>query len=314
MTRLRTGLYLGAIAVLLLLAGGWYLSAFLQKPASTGGNFDGARAYRDVETQVSFGPRTPDSAAHARILEWMKEELVSAGWQTQVQNLVSDGHPVANLIAFRDAQTPQIVLGAHYDSRIHADRDPNPQLRNNPVPGADDGASGVAVLIELARSLPRDGVPVWLVFFDAEDNGDIPGWDWLLGSKAFVANLKFKPQQMILLDMVGDRDLNIPMEASSDPTLRASIWQTADSLGYGAIFQPFPKYNIEDDHTPFLQAGIPAVDIIDIDYAYWHTTSDLPQHVSAESLQIVGNVVRTWLLHQAPTAGATQGSTPAPTQ
>jgi Zn-dependent M28 family amino/carboxypeptidase len=190
-------------------------------------------------------------------------------------------------------------VGAHYDSRILANRDPNPLLRSQPVPGANDGASGVAVLIELARTLPPAALPIELVFFDAEDNGQIPGWDWLLGSKAFVATMQTRPRAMILLDMVGDADLRIPMESNSDPALRRSIWATAARLGYRDVFVPETKYSIEDDHVPFLQAGIPAVDIIDLDYAYWHTTADTADHVSERSLQIVGDVVRTWLQEQS---------------
>jgi Zn-dependent M28 family amino/carboxypeptidase len=202
------------------------------------------------------------------------------------------------LVAHRTDDPPQILLGAHYDSRIYANRDSDPSKWTQPVPGADDGASGVAVLLELARTLPDNSVPLWLVFFDAEDNGEIQGWDWLLGSKAFVSTMTAKPKAMILVDMVGDTDLSLPMEANSDKALRTSIWQTASGLGYGNIFIPETKYYIEDDHIPFIQAGIPSVDIIDIDYQYWHTTSDTPDHVSAASLQIVGNVLWSWLVQQ----------------
>jgi hypothetical protein len=104
---------------------------------------------------------------------------------------------------------------------------------------------------------------------------------------------------MVLVDMVGDADLNIPMEGNSDPLLRAALWQTASRLGYDHIFIPQVKYNIDDDHIPFLEAGIPAVDIIDIDYAYWHTRQDTPDKVSARSLQVVGNVLWSWLAEQS---------------
>ena len=107
-----------------------------------------------------------------------------------------------------------------------------------------------------------------------------------------------KPKAMILVDMVGADPLRLPMEANSDPALRTSIWQTAARLGDGSAFVPQVKYSIEDDHTPFLQAGVPAVDIIDLDYPYWHTTSDTPDHVSAGSLQIVGDVLWNWLAAQ----------------
>ncbi len=210
------------------------------------------------------------------------------------------GHPILNIVAHRGETSPQLILGAHYDSRIYADRDPDPTKWTQPVPGADDGASGVAVLLELARSLPADTVPMWMVFFDAEDNGSIPGWDWLLGSRAFVATMAVTPKAMVLVDMVGATDLSIPMESYSNPQLRNSLWNTAADLGYGKIFIPQVKYTVEDDHLPFVQAGIPSVDIIDLDYPYWHTTADTPEHVSAQSLQIVGDVLWTWLAQENP--------------
>ncbi len=143
--------------------------------------------------------------------------------------------------------------------------------------------------------LPADAPPVWLVFFDAEDNGKIPGWDWTLGSKAFVADMTVKPKAMLLVDMVGGADSTFYMDGNSDTQLRNSIWDTASRLGYQDIFIPHVKYNILDDHIPFIQAGIPSVDIIDIDDKYWLTTSDTPEHVSPKSLQIVGTVLWTWL-------------------
>lgn len=298
MNKRNIAIYLITIGILLALTLGWYMRAFFLGQPSASVKFDGARALADVQTQVAFGPRIPGTDAHAKVVEWMRSELETAGWQVEIQQTESMGHPIQNVIAYRTSDPPQYILGAHYDSRIWANRDPNPAKQHDPVPGADDGASGVAVLLGLAHTLPKDAPPVWLVFFDAEDNGEIPGWDWLLGSKAFVANMTVKPQAMILVDMVGGANLSLPMEGNSTPSLSASIWQTAADLGYKNTFVPQVKYDIEDDHVPFLQAGIPAVDIIDIDYPYWHTTSDTPDHVSAESMQIVGNVLWTWLTQQ----------------
>ncbi len=298
MNRRSTIIYLSAAGLLLAIVGIWYARAYTLDRQRAADHFNGNRAYADVQTQYAFGPRIPGSDAHARALDWMRSELEAAGWQVDLQQSVMMGHPVQNLVATRGSQTPVILLGAHYDSRLWADNDPNPANRTQPVPGADDGGSGVAVLLELARTLPEDTVPVELAFFDAEDNGKIPGWDWLLGSKAFIANMNSKPREMILLDMVGETGLSIPMEGNSDPALRTSIWDTAAKLGYGKVFIPQVKYNIEDDHLPFIQAGIPSVDIIDIDYTYWHTISDTPDHVSAQSLQIVGDVLWTWLVQQ----------------
>ena len=196
-------------------------------------------------------------------------------------------------------QTPQIILGAHYDTRMFADNDPDPAKRLDPVPGANDGASGVAVLLELARVLPKDSVPVWLVFFDAEDNGRIEGWDWILGSQAFVDEMDFRPQAVVVVDMIGDADQNIYIERNSNPVLVKEIWDVASGLGYEQSFIPEAKYSMFDDHTPFLQAGIPAVDIIDFDYPYWHTTEDTADKVSAESLEVVGSTLQEWVAHRS---------------
>ena len=298
MNKRAIAIYLTAIGILLVLISGWYMRAFIQEQQTASIKFDGEWALEDVKTQVAFGPRIPGSDAHAKILGWMRSELESAGWQVQIQQSEALGHPIQNLLAYRTLEPPQILLGAHYDSRLWADRDPDPAKQHEPVPGADDGASGVAVLLGLAHTLPKNSVPVWLVFFDVEDNGNIPGWDWLLGSKAFAANMTAKPKEMILVDMVGGENLSLPIEGNSTPALSNSIWQTAAGMGYKDIFTTQTKYDIEDDHIPFLQAGIPAADIIDIDYPYWHTTSDIPDHVSAQSLQIVGNVLWTWITRQ----------------
>jgi Zn-dependent M28 family amino/carboxypeptidase len=289
-------LYLGAIILLAAIVAYWYFSAFRRMPLRE--PFDGTRAMNDVQVQVNMGPRTPGSAGHAQVIAWMQSELEAAGWQPTIQQADALGHPIQNLIASRSSGPAAILVGAHYDTRLYASRDPDPAKRQQPVPGADDGASGVAVLLELARTLPNDTMPVSLVFFDAEDNGDIPGWDWILGSRAYVASLTAMPRAMILVDMVGADPLSLPLESNSDVALRSSIWQMAAKLGHGDVFIPSEKYSVEDDHMPFLQAGVPAVDIIDLDYPYWHTTADTPEHVSARSLQIVGDVLWNWLAQQ----------------
>jgi hypothetical protein len=261
------------------------------------GQFDGKRAYQDVVAQVAFGPRIPNSQAHAETIAYIQDQLHQAGWQTQIQEAIWQGFPIQNIIASRTNQTPQIILGAHYDSRMLADQDPGPG-RSSPVPGAEDGASGVAVLLELARTLPKNNLPTWLVFFDAEDDGGIAGRDWIMGSRAFVAALKFHPRAAIILDMVGDANLDIYVEQNSNAALVSEIWGQAARLGFARQFIPTVKYSMEDDHTPFLQAGIPAVDIIDFDYPYWHTAADTPDKVSPASLEIVGKTLRAWLIGQ----------------
>jgi glutaminyl-peptide cyclotransferase len=298
MTKRTAVTYLTLIGVLLILVAGWYIASFLsRKPAPV--SFDSSHAYADVQTQVAFGPRIPGTDGHVQIREWMRAELESAGWMVEVQQTERMGHPIYNIIAKRNAKPPQIILGAHYDTRMFADNDPDTSKRNEPVPGANDGASGVVILLELARSLPKDTVPVWLVFFDTEDNGRIEGWDWILGSRAFAEEMTVRPQAVVIVDMIGDADLNIYLEKNSNVTIRTEIWSTAKKLGYGKQFINEEKYSMEDDHTPFLEAGIPAVDLIDFDYPYWHTTQDTPDKVSAESLQAVGDTLWHWVVGQS---------------
>src|SRR5215208_6052241 len=293
-------LYLSVIAILVLAVLGWYAYLYLSQSAPEALVFDGERAYNDVQTQVGFGPRIPNSHGHTQVQEWMRAELESAGWQVEIQESEAMGHSIENIIASRNDEHPQIILGAHYDSRMFADSDPDPANHSMPVPGANDGASGVAVLLELARSLPEESVPVWLVFFDAEDNGNIEGWDWILGSREFVQNNAVQPQAVVVVDMIGDSDLNIHKEYNSDPNLTNQIWNTAASLGFAKQFINEYKFTVTDDHTPFLEAGFAAVDLIDFDYPYWHTSQDTPDKVSAESLRAVGETLRTWVIQQSP--------------
>ena len=261
-------------------------------------SFDGNRALEDVNYQVGLGPRTVGSEAHAQEVDWIVAELKKSGWQTEIQDLEVGGIDIRNVVGKRGGTGPWIVLGAHYDTRSTSDRDPNPILRNKPLPGANDGASGVAVLLELARKLPENlPLQIWLVFFDAEENNDLLGMDWIMGSRAFVQQLSGKPTAAIIVDMVGDADLNLYIEKNSDPQLVSAIWEQADKLGFADTFIAQPKHSMIDDHRPFLDAGIPAIDIIDFDYPYWHTTQDTLDKISAESLEIVGKTLYAWLMN-----------------
>jgi len=259
-------------------------------------SFDADRAYKDLVYQVDLGPRIPGSAAHQAVSGWIQAELKKYGWETSTQNVTVNGKDIENIAGKKGNGKPVILLGAHYDSRLTADQDPEIQKRALPVPGANDGASGVAVLLELARVLPEDDhKEIWLVFFDAEDQGDIPGWTWIMGSTAFAASLNQKPDQVVVLDMIGDGNLDIYYEKKSDPELMKQIWASAASLGYSKQFVPEYKYAILDDHLPFIELGVPSVDIIDFDYKYWHTTMDTKEATSAVSLKIVGDTLLHWL-------------------
>jgi glutaminyl-peptide cyclotransferase len=299
MTKKSIVLYLAIIGLLLVTTLGWYAYALLSQPETAVVSFDGLRAYADVQTQVSFGPRISGTDGHAKAVEWIQAELVKAGWQVEIQESEVLGHPIRNIVAKRSDANPRIILGAHYDTRMHADHDPNPENSLQPVPGANDGASGVAVLLELARKLPENTVDTWLVFFDAEDNGDIEGWDWILGSREFVKKNSLQPRAVVVVDMIGDADLNIHKEYNSDPALTDEIWAVAKSQGYENMFIPDYKHSMLDDHTPFNEAGFPAVDIIDFDYRYWHTTQDTVDKVSPVSLEAVGKTLWTWITQQS---------------
>jgi glutaminyl-peptide cyclotransferase len=260
--------------------------------------FNAQRAYQNIATQLEFGPRVPGSAAHAAQLDWMEQVLLSNDWQVERQQGQIGGHEVTNLFAKRGTSENVLLLGAHYDSRIFADNDPLPENQNKPVAGANDGASGVAVLLELAQVLPpMNDLEIWIVFFDAEDNGNIDGWNWILGSRYFAENMKVFPDQVVIVDMVGDADLSLPLEGNSDQELAMQIWDSASDLGHGQIFIPEIVHYILDDHLPFKELGIPVVAIIDIEYPYWHTSEDTLQHVSAQSLEIVGSTLLDWILN-----------------
>jgi Zn-dependent M28 family amino/carboxypeptidase len=275
-------------------------TAFSCKPRaskqSINSSFDGDLALQNIETQLDFGPRYTGSHGHKNVKLWIENYLRKIGWQTSIQVGEEKGVIVQNIIAQKGTGKPWILLGAHYDTRLYADRDLVRENRTLPVPGANDGASGVALLLELARVFPEEFPgEVWIVFFDAEDNGNIPGWDWVLGSTYFVDQLDSYPDAMVLVDMIGDSDLNIYKERLSNQDLTNQIWDVAATLGYGDYFIPEIKYTILDDHVPFVQRGVTAIDIIDYDYPYWHTTEDTLDKVSAESLNIVGKTLLNWL-------------------
>jgi Zn-dependent M28 family amino/carboxypeptidase len=296
--RLLNFIVLAAFNITLFSCGNKYpVEVTTSLTATIPAQFDGDRAFQHIVTQLDFGERTPGSIGHEKTVEWMVDELTSSKWDVSIQELPYGEYIIRNVIAKRGSGKPWIILGAHYDTRFFADQDPDPDMQLQSVPGANDGASGVAVLMELARILPAD-LPgdIWLVFFDAEDNGDIPGWDWILGSKAFVDLLDDHPDAVVIIDMIGDKDLEIFWEKNSDNELTKEIWQVATNLGYEDYFIPQPGYRIIDDHMPFVWVGIPAVDIIDFDYPAWHTVDDTIDKVSARSLDVVGEVLYHWLL------------------
>jgi Zn-dependent M28 family amino/carboxypeptidase len=267
-------------------------------------SFDGERAYFYLKAQCDFGPRVPGSAGHQQTLDYLKSELTRFTTLVKLQSF-SALNPVSqqeveltNLQAtFYPELEERILLCAHWDSRPWADKDSDSAKRNTPVLGANDGASGVAVLLHLAGIIsnkkPNYGVD--LVFFDGEDMGK-EGYpeSYALGSQYFAQNLSnYFPRLAILLDMVGDKDLKIYQEQYSKqyaPETVREIWDRARRLKLDC-FVDSVGYSVWDDHLPLLQRGIPCADIIDFDYPYWHTSQDTEDKCSAESLEKIGRLL-----------------------
>jgi Zn-dependent M28 family amino/carboxypeptidase len=225
---------------------------------------------------------------------------MSFGWIVTFQNFTHNEVECVNIIArWNSENNSPLILGAHYDTRP-----PNPSDPGSGV-GANDGASGVAVLLELADILPNaTRSSIEIVLFDAEDSGGITGWSWILGSTHYVSQLNTERRDsikaMVLLDMVGDIDLELPLVSPSTTSLQNSIWSVAEELGYNDTFIDVPRGSVTDDHVPFFDADIPAVDIVQVPFpSYWHTLEDTPDKCSAESLEIVGEVIEVFVVEEA---------------
>jgi Zn-dependent M28 family amino/carboxypeptidase len=267
---------------------------------ASGRGFDAERAYRDLVRQCEFGPRVPGTQSHAECAMWLARSLYECAGDVSVQAFLTtvDERPLhlTNLIAtFNPSGARHVLLCAHWDSRPHADRDPDPANRTEPVPGANDGASGVAVLLEIARALkaqpPKQRVTIAL--FDGEDYG--PTTDRMfLGSRFFADSFAGPPVSWaVLLDMVGDRELRIPIERVSQqsaPNIVDRIWNAAQRVGATAFVREAGQ-SVMDDHVFLLRKGIPCVDVIDFAYPYWHTIADTPDKCSPSSLAQVGRTV-----------------------
>lgn len=259
------------------------------------GAFDSSKAWEHLRQQVAIGPRPSGSAGNLKNREYITRTLAAIGIKTveQAWTATTPIGPIkmVNLIATIPGQrTERIVLASHFDTKL---------FREFRFVGASDGASSTAALLELGRVLkarPQLPFTIELLFLDGEEaTGEWRGTDNTYGSRHYVevarkAGTLKSLRAMILLDMVGDRQLNIRRETNSTPWMTEIVWGVARRLGHQAAFIS-EAMAVEDDHLPFLQAGVPSLDIIDLDYAAWHTAQDTLDAVSARSLQIVGEVV-----------------------
>lgn len=281
--------------------------------------FDGNSAFNWLEQQCEFGPRNPGSVGYYDCKEFLINNLKYLSDTVFTQNFINTElyenktYDLSNIIAEFDADSERhILLGAHWDTRPWADRDLDVSNHSMPIIGANDGASGVAVLMELAKMFDKHPPPIniTLVLFDGEDMG-VEGVNnsWAKGSQYFAKNLPIqKPDFGIIVDMIGDSNLEIPIERNSyrvAPNLVSKLWDLADKLKLPA-FQNRLGYDIFDDHIPLWEiAEIPAIDLIDFNYPnqrinYWHTLNDIPQNCSSESLEQVGQLLSTYIYSLTP--------------
>lgn len=277
--------------------------------------FSADSAYKAIETQVNFGPRVPGTGAHTQCAAWLAEVLRGRGAEVTVQKAslkAFDGTtlPAHNILACYNPQaSDRTLLVAHWDTRPWADQDPEQSHHSTPVPGANDGASGVGVLLEIARVLekypPQTGVDILLV--DAEDYGtEGDDLSWALGARHFVQNPPlpgYRPARVILLDMVGGSGAVFRREQFSEAYARPlldEVWAAAARAGHSSRFSHETGGAITDDHVEFIRTGIPAIDIIAFDPqggfpATWHTLADDMQDIDPATLQAVGQSLLTYL-------------------
>jgi len=269
--------------------------------------FSGESAFLDLLHQTDLGPRPPGSRAHELTVDYIETTLSDLGLEVEKQEFNFTDHEgtsfkMTNVIGITGWRgSSLVILGAHFDTRPRADRETDRAKREQPILGANDGASGVAVLLELARVLRHESllVEVRLVFYDGEDYG-LTLDEYFIGSRHHAESLTEEEMRrlvgVIVVDMVGDKELEIFREGysqSSAPELVDLVWSTAKKLGYGQHFPDGLRYTIDDDHVPYIERGLPAIDLIDFDYPYWHTLQDTPDKVSARSLEVVGRVLHS---------------------
>ena len=271
--------------------------------------FSGQAALDYAKAQLEFGPRIPGTDGARRAGDWIVAQMklradtvIEQTWT----HTTADGKalPLRNVLArFRPAATERVLYLTHWDTRPISDGDGVPaDQRTIPVPGANDGASGVGLFVALGDVLKKTppSVGVDLLFVDGEDYGSFDrNQDVLMGSTYFADHLPasgYQPLFGVLWDMIGDRDLQIFHEQNSlasAPEVVARVWNTAADLGYSQWFIPQSRYSVTDDHIPLLKKGLRVIDVIDLDYPDHHKPTDTPDKISARSLQIVGDVAYT---------------------
>ena len=298
-------------------AGGDNAAAAGNDTVQTVVDFNADSAYRYVKTQCDFGPRVPGTPAHSQCGTYIESQLRKSCDQVIVQQApvtTFDGkrlNAVNYIGVVNPDATQRILLVAHWDCRPWADNDPDPAKRKMPVMGANDAASGTAVLLELARLMKsrKPAIGVDFLITDAEDWGtDSNEESWALGTQYWAAHPHvdgYRPMYGILLDMVGAKGATFMQEGFSiqvSQPLVDAIWDTAEKSGYGKFFVAKSMGSVNDDHVPINRAGITCIDIIDMRpeteagfFKHWHTTSDTMEHIDPATLKAVGQTIANFI-------------------
>lgn len=284
-----------------------YLGYGLLRPEVINEPFSGDRALLSATKLVGFGPRVTGTAANKQAGDWLIEQLRLLGWDVIIQPFaITEGVAGRNILAVRSnskSGAPVIMLTTPYDSRLVADSDPAQANREKPTPGANAGASGVATLLELARTVDveKSGHTLCLAFFDAEQNGGLPGWQPNLGSRIFVRSQPASvprcasPRFVVNVDAVGAADQVFYQDSSGDPALQNAIWQTAANLDYDKWFSTQKLPLPESSHSAFQALKLPTATLTSSDFPERNTLADTADKLNSASLQHVGMTLETWL-------------------
>ena len=298
---LLTGALIGAVFFF------GYLGYGLLRPEVINEPFSGERALTSASKLLDFGPRITGTGASSEAGDWLIEQLRLLGWDVVIQPFtVAEGVSGRNIIAVRSHSrpgAPVILLATPYDTRLVADADPDVENRQRATPGANSGASGVAVLLELARTLDveRTGHTICLGYFDAEQNGGLPGWEPHLGSRIFERSLPLSvprcasPRFVVGVEQAGATDQRFYQREDGDRTLENALWQTAANLDYAEWFPRQSAPAVEGVHTIFGAAELPTAAFNGSDYPAANTMQDTLDQLSADTFQRVGMTLETWL-------------------
>lgn len=295
------GALLAAVAFFGYLGYGLLRSDVVNEP------FSGVRALASVDSQLDFGPRITGTEASLRMGDWLVEQLRLLGWDVVIQPFtINEQVQGRNIVAVRSPSqpgAPVVLLATHYDTRLAADADPDPARQQTPTPGANAGASGTAILLELARTLDVEagGRTVCLAFFDAEANAGLPGWDANIGSRLFVESMPGSvprcaaPRFVVGVNQAGAIDQRFFQNEAGDSALNATLWSVADNLELGGRFPDQSRPMPLSATAIFSGTGSAAADMMSTDYPYRATLADTLDKLSADTLGAVGLVLETWL-------------------